>query len=129
MLTQRCFYCTSPATLLCDGKTTTGTCDRPMCARCVAKSSPFIACSRGNGAKARTGTIDYCPDCANAKRKPSKPFIAPQSCRLCQSPISIPGLDASLCPRCGWVLSPEHLISDIQKTPRKTRSRQRKEGA
>lgn len=69
MSDQTCFYCEQPATLLCDSRIESGTCDRPMCANCVAKQSPFIACSRGRGRKkqARTGTIDYCRECVQRR--------------------------------------------------------------
>ncbi len=68
-----CFYCGKPATKLCDGRTETGTCDRPMCQNCVAHQGLFIACGiRGKNKKRRShaDTVDYCRDCA-AKRSVS----------------------------------------------------------
>lgn len=65
-----CFYCSKPATKLCDGKTETGTCDRPMCDNCVAQQGSVIVCKRGRKNKQNRGfadTVDYCQECA-AKR-------------------------------------------------------------
>lgn len=64
---SHCFYCNQPATKLCDGRTATGTCDRPMCQNCVAHQGMFIACARsGRNKKARSfsDTVDYCRNCA-----------------------------------------------------------------
>lgn len=65
-MSQHCFYCGKHATKLCDGKTETGTCDRPMCDGCVARQRTYLACARGGKGKNRSylGTIDYCRDCA-----------------------------------------------------------------
>lgn len=61
--------CGQPATKLCDGKTATGTCDRPLCPSCVGYSSFFIACTRGKGGSSLRGTIDYCLECAQRAGK------------------------------------------------------------
>jgi len=56
--------CGLPVVKLCDGKTATGTCDKPLCLSCVAHSSVYIVCVRGKGGRNSTRTIDYCLECA-----------------------------------------------------------------
>lgn len=59
-----CVGCGSTATLLCDGSSLLGRCDRPLCPNC-ATSQSFIACTRTKSG-CSAGRLDYCSDCATS---------------------------------------------------------------
>lgn len=84
-----CHYCGQPAALLCDGvlgygfalegtrrvrtmETPVYTCDRPLCARCAADSSPiFMDGTDASGKRwGETDSYDYCPGCEREGRAP-----------------------------------------------------------
>jgi hypothetical protein len=70
---QFCYLCNVPAMRLCDGKTESGTCDRPMCLIHSHQASLFIACTRGKGGRGSfTGSIDYCEDCQKKQSQPKR---------------------------------------------------------
>jgi hypothetical protein len=76
---QFCYLCNAPAKRLCDGKTESGDCDRPMCMLHTHEASVFIACVKGKGRQSFTGSKDYCKECQKKRSKPEKPLSDWQS--------------------------------------------------
>lgn len=64
-----CFYCSNPATKLCDGHS----CDRPLCTVHAFSAGVMIACSRKRG-QSRMDSVDYCPQCV-VQKYPNLPSV------------------------------------------------------
>ena len=60
---KNCDFCTSLATLLCDGRLDRRTCDRFICSNCAKQVGNFFACSRSHPSNSFVDTVDWCPDC------------------------------------------------------------------